>query len=47
MAARQFALSQIQTVAIMKTLGLNGRSVLTHYGLQLLILASVAGAVGW
>jgi len=46
MASRQFALSQIDSVAIMKTLGVKSSKIITHFIIQLLFLGIVASFLG-
>jgi len=46
MASRQFALSQVETVAIMKALGVQGREMVQRFVLQLILLGSAASLVG-
>jgi len=44
--SRQFALAQIDTVAIMKTLGVNSSKIIAHFAIQLLFLGLVASLIG-
>jgi len=46
MASRQFALSQIDNVAIMKTLGVKSSKIIAHFIIQLLFLGMVASFIG-
>jgi len=46
MASRQFALSQIDNVAIMKTLGVKSSKIIAHFIIQLLFLGTVASFIG-
>lgn len=46
MASRQFALGQIDSVAIMKTLGVRSANIIAHYAIQVLFLGILASFIG-
>ena len=46
MASRQFALGQIDSVAIMKTLGVSSGNIIAHFLVQLCFLGALASVVG-
>ena len=46
MSSRQFALAQIDNVAIMKSLGVTGNTVVQHFVIQLALLGLVASLIG-
>jgi putative ABC transport system permease protein len=46
MASRQFALGQIDSVAIMKTLGVRSSKIIAHFIIQLLFLGVLASVIG-
>jgi putative ABC transport system permease protein len=46
MASRQFALGQIDSVAIMKTLGLKSSKIIAHFSMQLIYLGAFASLIG-
>ena len=46
MSSRQFALAQIDSVAIMKTLGVKGARIIAYFSLQLLFLGLLACLIG-
>lgn len=46
MASRQFALGQIDSVAIMKTLGVKSSKIIAHFSIQLVFLGLVSSLIG-